>query len=248
MSLRTDSIAHEQPKAVVVKQETKSYNEIYYLLIIYTALILKKKVIIYAQGIGPIESKIGRFLTKFALKRASEVSVRDTKSLALLKSWKIDAELVRDPVLDIDLPQKNQKGTVGIQLRKFNGVTEEFLNKLASAVVKYFPDKKFKILSLQDIVDLELCNKFADKILSLGVNEAVVVNNNGINEVINEISDLEYLISMRFHANIIGIKSGVKTLTINYDPKIQALAEEYELPLINLYDKDFSDAFEKLLG
>jgi polysaccharide pyruvyl transferase CsaB len=229
-------------------QDVTSFKSlIYYLIIIYTALFLKKKVIIYAQGIGPIKSKTGQILTKFALKKASEVSVRDTKSLALLKNWNIDADLVKDPVLELDLPHKNKKGTVGIQLRNFAGVTEEFLNNLASTVVKYLPNKKYKLLSLQDSVDLVLCKKFADKLNALGINDAEVIHNNGINEVIEEISNLEYLISMRFHANIIGIKSGIKVLAINYDPKITALAEEYGLPLINLYDKNFTEAFEELV-
>ena len=51
---------------------------------------------------------------------------------------------------------------------------------------------------------------------------------------------------MRFHANIVGIKSGVKTLAINYDIKVKKLADEYNLPLIELNQRDFSKEFEKL--
>ena len=51
---------------------------------------------------------------------------------------------------------------------------------------------------------------------------------------------------MRFHANVIGIKAGVKTLAINYDPKVKKLAEEYTLPCINLNQEDFSKEFDIL--
>lgn len=79
-----------------------------------------------------------------------------------------------------------------------------------------------------------------------GLNNIKVLKNLSLNEVFNTISDLEYLIAMRFHANVAGIKSGVKTLGINYDPKVENLALEYNLPMINLDDKDFSNEFDKL--
>ena len=67
-----------------------------------------------------------------------------------------------------------------------------------------------------------------------------------IDEVIEKISNLEYLIGMRYHANVIGVKSGVKTLAINYDPKVEALAQEFDLPYIKLQDTDFIQPFDKL--
>ena len=40
---------------------------IYYLAVITTALVLNKKVIIFAQGFTPFRTKIGKFFTKFLL-------------------------------------------------------------------------------------------------------------------------------------------------------------------------------------
>ena len=57
---------------------------------------------------------------------------------------------------------------------------------------------------------------------------------------------MEYLIAMRFHANVVGIKAGVKTLAINYDPKVERLAKEYNLPIINLNDSNFTEQFNRL--
>ena len=67
------------------------------------------------------------------------------------------------------------------------------------------------------------------------------------NEVFEKISDLEFLIGMRFHANVVAIKSGVKALAINYDIKVKKLADEYNLPLIELKQKDFSKEFDSLI-
>ncbi len=215
----------------LLQDVTSLKSLIYYLGVIYTALFLRKKVEIFAQGIGPINSKIGRFLTKNALKHASKISVRDTKSQELLKSWNIDSKLVQDPVFSLNLPQKNLKGTVGIQLRNFPTLTDKFLEKLAQNVREKFSDKKIQIISLQDSIDLEVCEKFKQM---LKLENSEVLSGLSINDVFEVISNLEYLIGMRFHANVVAIKCGVKTTAINYDIKVKKLAEEYNLPLIEL--------------
>lgn len=230
----------------LLQDATSLKSLIYYLGVIYSALIFGKKVEIFAQGIGPINSKIGQFLTKFALKRAEKITVRDIKSQELLKSWKIESELVKDPVFDLELPQKNQKGTIGVQLRSFKGVDDRFLQKLADVIVQNFSGKKIVVISLQDKLDLEVCERFAEKLRKKGVNDLEVKSALTLTDATETISNLEYLIAMRFHANVVGIKTGVKTLAINYDPKVEKLAEEYDLPLINLDDEDFSKQFERL--
>ena len=232
----------------LLQDVTSLKSLIYYLAVIYSALIFGKKVQIYAQGIGPIKSKLGQILTKFALKKAEKITVRDIKSQELLQNWGIKSELIKDPVFEIELPHKYNKGTVGIQLRNFAGVNEEFLDKLADKICNLFSNKKIVILSLQDSFDLSVCNKFEEKLKNKGITQTKVLKELSVNDVINVISDLEYLIAMRFHANVIGIKAGVKTLAVNYDPKVEKLAQEYNLPLISLNDNDFSEQFERLLN
>ena len=229
----------------LLQDVTSLKSLIYYLGVIYLALILGKKVEIFAQGIGPIKSAIGRFLTQIALKHADKISVRDSASQELLKNWGIEAELVPDPIFGLDIEKLDYADGVGIQLRSFEGINEIFLNKLADEIEKNFKDKRIVILSLQDSLDFEVCTRFSEILKSKNINSSVLSSLN-INEVINQISKLEYLISMRFHANVIGIKAGVKTLAINYDPKVEKLAKEYNLPCINLNHEDFSKEFENL--
>ena len=230
----------------LLQDVTSLKSLIYYLIVIYSALFLRKKVWIYAQGIGPINSKVGQILTKFALKKAEKISVRDQKSQELLKSWGIESELVKDPIFELELPQNNSKGTVGVQLRKFEGVNDNFLEKLTDEIAKRFSDKKIEVISLQDSIDTEVCEEFAQKLKTKGLNNVEVLKELSLNDVFETISNLEYLIAMRFHANVVGIKSGVKTLAINYDPKVEKLAQEYNLPYINLDYKDFSEQFGRL--
>ena len=233
----------------LLQDVTSVKSLIYYLGVIYSALILRKKVEIFAQGIGPINSKIGQILTRFALSRADKISVRDKKSQELLKEWRIESELVKDPILELELPHKNQIGVVGIQLRNYPTLTDKFLNRLAEEVIKNFADKKIQIISLQDSVDLEVCEKFA-RILKINgrENNVEVVNNLTINDVFECIANLEYLVAMRFHANVVGIKAGVKTLAINYDIKVKKLAEEYNIPIVQMAQNDMDAEFKQLLN
>ena len=232
----------------LLQDVTSLKSLIYYLGIIYLALILGKKVIIFSQGIGPINSKLGRFLTKTALKHCYKISVRDQKSMELLKKWGIHSELVKDPVFDLDLPQKHKKGIVGVQLRNYPTLTEDFLKALADEIVKRFPDKKIEIFSFQDSIDLDICERFGRMLNKKGLENTEILKNLSIRDVFEKVSDLEYMIGMRFHANVVAIKCGVKTLAINYDIKVKKLAEEYHLPIIELNKRDFTGEFDELLS
>ena len=231
----------------LLQDVTSIKSLLYYLGVIFCALLLRKKVIIFAQGIGPINSKIGQFLTKIALKRCNEITVRDSKSQELLDSWGIKSKLVKDPIFEIEIPEVSKNG-VGIQLRSFDTISDKFLDSLADEIIKRFQDKEIKIFSLQDSIDMEVCKKF-EKLLKEKIPEikTKILSKMSIKDVINQISGLEYLIGMRFHSNVIGIKANVKTLAINYDIKVQKLAQEYNLPMINLDETEFSKEFDKLI-
>ena len=231
-------------------QDVTSFKSlVYYLGVIFTALVLGKKVEIYSQGIGPIRSKFGRFLTCALLRHAAKISVRDKKSQEFLQSRGIKSELVQDPIFSLELPHKNKKGIAGIQLRDYPTLTDGFLNALADEVIKRFPDKKLQVISLQDSIDLDVCEKFVRILRKKDREENVeILSGLSINDVFEKISELEYLVGMRFHANVVAIKSGVKTLAINYDIKIKKLADEYNLPLIELNQRDFEKEFSVLMS
>ena len=122
---------------------------IYYLGVIFLAQLFFKKTIIFAQGIGPIKDKKLAKLTAFILKRVKLITVRDDNSLNLLNNWKINAIKCNDPVWNINVEQKNQIGKIGIQLREFTTLTDEFISELAKNINKYYSDKEINILSLQ---------------------------------------------------------------------------------------------------
>lgn len=205
---------------------TSVKSVIYYSFVLGLAQLLGKKTIIFAQGVGPLYHPLSRFLVKNLFRHADYVSVRDEKSLNLLQNWNINAELVPDPAYSINVPQVGNEPKIGVQLRQFAGLDETFLQNLAEAVGK-FP----RIFSLQKSLDLEVCQSFAQK-----TNGEIIEDN-----IIEELSRVETLVSMRFHSLIVALRAGVKCAVINYDPKVKTLAEKYSLPLI-----EFSDSADEI--
>lgn len=226
-------------------QDVTSFKSlVYYSLIIALGLLFNKKVIIFAQGIGPLNSKPAQFIVKNLLKHCSLVTVRDENSLNLLKKWKINANLVCDPIYSLDIASQTASETVGIQLREFKTMNYNLLHKLALLIITKFSDKKIEIFSLQEAQDLELCKRFEQILHTFNpdIKTEIVCD-----DIINKISKLEYLIAMRFHAVLTALKSGVKTCAVNYDIKVEKLANEAGIPLISMdAHENLEEIYEKM--
>lgn len=219
---------------------------LYYLAIISSALVFKKKVVIFAQGFTPFRTRIGKFLTKQVLKKCHKITVRDTKSQNLLSEMGISSNLVADPVFGIEVNENLHQG-VGVQLRDFHSMNDNFLNRLAEQIEKHFKNEEIKLISLQDSFDLPLLEKF-EKILIKKEIKTKIHKNLSINDAIKTLSELEYLIGMRFHANLVASKAKVKVLGINYDIKVLNLANTVGFPIIGLEENEIGDEFEQLLN
>lgn len=230
----------------LLQDATSLKSLLYYLFIIFIALFFKKKVIIFAQGIGPINSKFGAFITRNILKHCSYISVRDENSQQLLRQWNIDSDLVCDPIFSLNINKKPKKKILAVQLRDFKTITDDFINKLTDKIFEEFKDFPVRVYPFQQAIDTKICDKFINRYKNLNPDGDIELAKILTDEqLVNEISECEYLIAMRFHAIIIGIISEVKTLGINYDIKVKKICDEFDLPCIDI-DGDFSNEFSKL--
>lgn len=232
----------------LLQDVTSIKSLLYYLWVINTALFFRKKIIIFAQGIGPINSKFGAMLTKKTLQKCTLVMVRDRKSRLLLHKWGIEADLVCDPLFDLTLPEYNPKSKVGVQLRSFKTLKDELLVKLAKNINNNFADKEIEIYSFQDSLDLAVCKKFHEILKTINPElQITIIFNQTSQEVLEKMSQLDYMIAMRFHACLIAIKYGIKTLAVSYDIKVEKLAEEAEIPCVSMNaDENYNEVFEQL--
>lgn len=232
----------------LLQDVTSSKSLFYYLFIISLALILGKKVIIFAQGIGPVNNKFSQKITKFILKKCSYVTVRDEKSLNLLKEWGVDADLVPDPVWNLPVGKRYPHNILGIQLRTWKTLTENMITALAKSVAEAFSDKKIFIYALQKSQDKEVCLQFEEKLNEFSPNTYTqIIAGKSPSEITASFSQLDLLIAMRYHACLIGLKYKMNVLPIVYDPKVESLADEFGLTnRIYLRDEQEADTAIKL--
>ncbi len=220
----------------------------YYLFVIFLGILLCKRVIIFAQGIGPIKNKLAQKITKNLLKRVSLITVRDERSKKLLSEWGIKAVSVNDPVWGLNLKNSVPRKKVGIQLRDWKYMSDEFFLNLVRKIANDFADKEICIFSFQDRQDKEICMRFENYLhLENPKVKTKVFYDLSVKDIVENMKDLEYLIAMRYHAVMLGIKYGIKTLAINYDPKVQTIADFAKIPCINFDEyKSMNLYFEKM--
>lgn len=222
----------------------------YYLFVIATAIFFKKDVIIFAQGIGPINNIIGRLLTKILLKRCKYVTVRDKKSYSLLQKWGLNPDLVSDPVWNLQLPEYKPKNKIGIQLRSWHSLTDEYLKSLATSVNKNFATKEIVIYSFQDVLDIDTCLKFEKYLKETNPNiKTKVLNAMSIDDTSKSFSELQYVIAMRYHACLLALKYGIPTLALSYDEKVEKIAHRFNLPCSFLNaEENFANLIKDMLA
>lgn len=228
----------------LLQDVTSIKSLIYYLFIIALAIFFNKKVIIFAQGIGPVNNYFAQIIVRNILKLCTIVTVRDESSLELLNKWGVNANLVCDPVYSIDVPCMQRKNVIGIQIRDFKTMNYNLIHKLAMFVVAKFSDKKVEIFSLQETQDLEICKRFNNllHLLNPDIETEIVTD-----KIIERISSLEYLIAMRFHAILCALKCGIKTCAINYDIKVEKLAKDAGLPIVSMdAHENFEDIYAQI--
>ncbi|MDD3013003.1 MAG: polysaccharide pyruvyl transferase CsaB [Candidatus Gastranaerophilales bacterium] len=238
-------------------QDITSFKSLlYYLGLILLALILGVKSCIYAQGIGPIKSKFGRFLTSILLKKLVFIAVRDTESQNFLKKLGVKSVLTADPVwrlecdeIKYDLDASKEKIKVGIQLRSWHSLDDKNLKNLAEAINTSFSSENYQLIliSLQDVQDLDVTKHFEKVMKQVNKSfETSIISNLSICEVSDLISQLNFFIAMRFHANLISIKFNIPTLAISYDPKVESLSTDAQIPYISVDNINLTELREKL--
>ena len=222
----------------------------FYASILQFAQLMRKDVVIFAQGIGPIKGWWSTRMTKNILKKAKYVSVRDEKSFELMKKWKIkQANLVCDPLYSLEVSQPERTQKIGIQLRKFETLTDELFDNIVQQVKSRYYAREIELLSLQDDMDVGISQVFINKLKYVDPNINVKLVQSLTNEeIINRISEYDCLIGMRFHACLVALKYGVKTLAIAYDPKVETLAKDNNIPYLSMNSKEnnYQKAFDDM--
>jgi len=248
----------------LLQNVTSGRSLYYYLAIIFFALAFGRKVMLYAQGIGPIRGTFARKFTELVVNRVDLITVRDRGSLEELSRLGItrpkifctaDSVLAMKPApLDIGKKILAQNSVVG---KKFVGVAirhwidcENFYRELAAALDRLTDETGAKIVFLP--------MKFPEDIRAaqtaaalMKADCAVLAEEFTTREFLSLVGCMDVLIGVRLHALIFAGVMGVPLLGISYDPKIERFLDSIgEKPLGTLgtvtAEKIFDETSKKL--
>jgi polysaccharide pyruvyl transferase CsaB len=228
-------------------------SPVFYGTQIGLARLCGAKAMVYAQGIGPLQSAAGQFFARQAFSMCDKVSVRDQKSLDILAQWRLKAELTADPVWCLEpkpLPkeldellkrsnkQKKVEGlVVGLSLRASGNFSKQNVAALVEAMAQALPESaRIMPLVLQLGQDFEVLEEFERQWQAKG-REVVFVDTTAIerpSQWITLLSKLDLVVTMRLHGAIMAQIAALPTAAIAYDPKVSHIARQFDLPTLNL--------------
>lgn len=218
----------------LLQDVTGKKSILYYLALIYLALIWKKKVMIYAQGIGPVQRPWAKKLMGRVLNKVDLITVRDEVSrddLALVGVCRPPIVVTVDPVMGWEeprgrpLPESLQSlpwdegKFVGISLRHWPGLDLGELADLCDHLVQ----QGFQMIFLPFHFPGDIC--VCRDVAKLMKEESYLIKDNlSSAEMMNVVGKMHLVIGMRLHALIMAGTQGIPFVSISYDPKVERFA------------------------
>lgn len=239
---------------------TSSRSLWYYLFVIWLSKKFKKKTIIYANGVGPINKSFNRFLTKKILKGVDYISLRDEDSKIYLENIGLDKKdlLVRsDPVFLLKpnlyeakeiLDKINLDGSfTALNLRPWKGESD-YIKKIIAVLKEYLKGNKVLLLPMHLSQDIDVLKEIERSIDS--DNLYSYYEEMSVRTLMGIISYAETVVSMRLHGLIYSVSVGTKPIALSYDPKVDGFMKEinsnYILDINNFDSGEFLSMLNKV--
>ena len=228
-------------------QDSTSFRSLaYYLSILLLAKIMGKPVVVYANGIGPLKSPHGRYLTKTLLNTVAEISVRDDESLRLLREIGVARHIrvtadpafllapapssrVQEVLLESGIDPSRPLAWLALRPGRTSG---DFYGSLAKAV-SYLRREGLVpcllVMQERDMPVVQALNRSLDDI-----SEPAVPHVSGLTppEALGVLQRGEFCFGMRLHTLILAARAGVPSIGVEIDPKIGAFCRGLGFPAL----------------
>lgn len=222
----------------LIQDATSTKSLIYYLTVIRVAQFFKRKIMLYANGIGPLNSFKNIEMTRKILNDVDMITLRDENSLTALGQigiTKPEIHLTADPAF---LLKANDKGgeileTYGIphgqpllcvSVRKWKNNPENF-TEIMSEFCDYAFDRYglFTVfVPMQQKTDFEIALEVKNKMKNRSV---VIGANYPVESLLSIMEEMSVCVGMRLHTLIYSASCTVPTIGIVYDPKVNGFME-----------------------
>lgn len=246
----------------IFQDVTSTRSLSYYISVVALARLLRKPVIFYAQGVGPINRSFSKLLMRLVGNRVNLITLRDHDSRQYLEKLKVTRPpliVTADPVFALEpgpVDEANMqkllgenfsanKPLVGVSVRKwkylqgYHDNLARLLDELAGSgyqvvfIPMAYPD---------DIVE-------SQQVAQLMQHDAGIIEKNLTStEHLALISHLDLMIGMRLHALIFAASRGVPLAGISYDPKIDSFLDLLDLKPLPLEFSAMKNEINRILN
>lgn len=205
----------------------------YYSTLISKAKKAGKQVVMLGQGVGPLNSWLGKRMAASAFNMADEIAVRDSGSAQLLASLGVktrvhstaDMAFLLDPKrFDDESFEVAGMKTVGISPRPFGRMTKDLIKAFGDLSRLLYTNNYVPVLMELDKTEdgpmiLEISKTQGGKIPDIRKLESPMA-------LQRRMARMHCVIAMRLHASILASTVGIPPLMISYDPKVSAFAKQ----------------------
>ncbi len=227
-------------------QDTTSLRSLlYYLWVARMALNLRRPVMFYAQGLGPLRRRMARWLVRSIANRVEYITVRDEPSARLLRSIGVSKppiEVTADPAFALqpapeeaiaacwrsDIEHPERKHRVGVSLRPWGDNASAHAEHCATMVraIEERTGCEIVLIPMQVPGDLTFSNDVAR---TAGRPYSIANNLCTPAALLGLVGQMDVVVAMRLHALIFAARMGVPPFALAYDPKVESLMRSLEL-------------------
>lgn len=210
---------------------------------VFWVKFLGKPLFIYATGVGPLRTWIGKKLTKNIYSYAMGITVRDETSYNTLHRLglpKENIEITSDPAFlfrYLDQESARNQHTYLISLRPWLKYNSKIIHTFTDYLLKLKEERgaKFTFVCMQSIREHD--HRVIDPVIKKVGGTLLVPKH--FSELLQAMSQAEFAIGMRYHFLIAAMLTKTPALAISYSHKVDSLykhsvLESYHLPISDL--------------
>ncbi len=217
----------------LMQDATSVRNPIYYGGLMGLAQGMGLQTIAWAQGVGPLNRRLSKWIARRAFQGCTLVSVRDRQSAQLLTDWQVKSVVAPDPVWAMEATSGNMyrdlaETRVAVVLRSHPELTTCRLATITEALQKLQAQANVDILLIpfQPTQDQAIAQAICDALNDKLPKRSRVIIQKDPRRLKGIFQGVDLAIAMRLHGLIMAAAEGCQCSAISYDPKVSYLMED----------------------
>lgn len=236
---------------------TSKRSLLYYAGLVFTAKCLKVRIFLYGQGIGPLRSRLGKFIAGRVLSMADLITVRDRLSIVALAELNVrnpEIHFTAEPLLASngveallikeywEQREKGKRFKLGLIIRDYKFIKKEFWEQLLDCL-SWDSNVETYLIPVQNGEDSKLLQQFSAK---YGL--TVLNTDQGWEELLQIAGGLDLLVSARLHGLVAGVLQGVPCYGLAADPKVEGFCLQLGIPFTLLtFETEWMSIYNRIM-